>query len=141
PGVLAREIRYQDQLEAPRREYFLAGTERELIARAQPERAAPAIRYPTDGMLVALDPDIPPGHQRLRFAAQGMARGSWLLDGKRLPPAPKETALPGIDIDWLPWPGRHTLALVDEKGREVDRLRFEVRGAVARPQVAAGRRD
>ena len=134
-GVGMRQIEYQDQLEAPRREYFLAGTERERIARAEPERVAPAIRYPTDGMLVALDPDIPPGHQRLRFAAQGLARGGWLLDGKRLPQAPKDAALPGIDLDWLPWPGRHTLALVDEKGREVDRLRFEVRGAVALPPV------
>ncbi len=137
-GVRVRDIRYQDQLEAPRREYFLAGTEQEFIALAQPERIRPEIRYPTAGMLVALDPDIPPTHQRLRFVAQGLANGRWMLDGKLLPQAKsKGAASADLAYDWMPWPGRHTLALVDGKNAVLDQVRFEVRGAVEKPKPPA----
>jgi penicillin-binding protein 1C len=123
PGVLAQAIRYQGGVEAARTEYFLAGTAQSLIVTAQPDRIRPAIRYPTPGLLVALDPDIPPARQRMRLAAQGVDRAYWRLDGK---------PLPGADNDWQPWPGRHTLALLDAHGAVLDEVRFEVRGAVAR---------
>ncbi|MBK4733453.1 penicillin-binding protein 1C [Noviherbaspirillum sp. DKR-6] len=129
-GVRAQRIRFDGGIEAARTEYFLDGTERDLILAAQPEAIRPAIRYPARGMLVALDPDIPPARQRLHFQATGVARPRWLLDGKPLPAAAQHDG-------WLPWPGRHALALVDEAGRELDALRFEVRGAVGK--VAKGR--
>jgi penicillin-binding protein 1C len=125
-GVVARRIRFENGIEAARSEYFLDGTERETIAAASPEAIRPAIRYPTPGMLVALDPDIPPARQRLHFEASGVTRPRWLLDGKPLPAAIGREG-------WLPWPGRHALALADAQGRVLDQLRFEVRGAVSRP--------
>jgi penicillin-binding protein 1C len=127
PGVLAQAIRYQGGVEAARTEYFLAGTAQSLIVTAQPDRIRPAIRYPTPGLLVALDPDIPPARQRMRLAAQGVDRAYWRLDGKPLPGADSRA-----DYDWQPWPGRHTLALLDAHGAVLDEVRFEVRGAVAR---------
>ena len=137
-GVSVRQIQYQDQLEAPRREYFLAGTEQEFIALAQPGQISPAIRYPSAGMLVALDPDIPPAHQRLRFVAQGVPNGRWMLDGKMLPQDKgKGAASAELAYDWMPWPGRHTLALLDSKNAVVDQVRFEVRGAVDKPKLPA----
>jgi penicillin-binding protein 1C len=144
PGVLAQAIRYQGQLEAPRTEYFLAGTEQSEIALSKPDDINPAIRYPTPGMLIALDPDIPPARQRVRFAAQGITKGSWLLDGK-----PVSDLIQGrgqrlqnklhnggagvpisLALDWSPWPGKHGLALLDGHGVVVDTIQFEVRGAV-----------
>jgi penicillin-binding protein 1C len=144
PGVLAQTIHYQGQLEAPRTEYFLAGTEQSEIALSKPDDINPAIRYPTPGMLIALDPDIPPARQRVRFAAQGITKGSWLLDGK-----PVSDLIPGkgqrlqnklhnggaggatgLALDWSPWPGKHGLALLDGRGIVVDTIQFEVRGAV-----------
>ncbi|SFB28503.1 penicillin-binding protein 1C [Collimonas sp. OK607] len=139
-GVVRQEIRYTDKIEAPRQEYFLAGTEQSLITTAKSDDIAVAIRYPTPGMLVALDPDIPPQRQRIRFAADGLSIGWWRLDGKLLAPAAVKAgrktsyqaaaADPQLALDWMPWPGRHVLELLDHKMAVVDQVRFEVRGAV-----------
>jgi len=149
-GVVEQDIRYADKIEAPRQEYFLAGTEQNLITTASSDDISIAIRYPTPGMLVALDPDIPPQRQRIRFAADGLPSGVWRLDGKLLtaPPAKagkKTSRLPAapdpqLAFDWMPWPGRHVLELLDHKMAVVDQVRFEVRGAVeSRAQQKTGR--
>ena len=99
----------------------------------------PALRIaePAAGAVVALDPDIPPANQRLRFVAAGAAPGAplrWRLDGKLVGRRPVHA--------WPPWPGRHQLQLEDASGRVLDAVRFEVRGAgvftpgVATPGVA-----
>ncbi|MGZ9713260.1 penicillin-binding protein 1C [Glaciimonas sp. GNP009] len=145
-GVVEQTIRYQDKIEAPRKEYFMAGTEQSVMTTAKSDDISIAIRYPTPGMLVALDPDIPPQRQRVRFAADGLTSGSWRLDGKLLasPNAVLKTANLSsknshkfatdqshqIALDWMPWPGRHTLELLDSKNVVVDQVKFEVRGAV-----------
>ena len=139
-GVVQQEISYADKIEAPRQEYFLSGTEQSLITTAKSDDITIAIRYPTPGMLVALDPDIPPQRQRIRFAADGLSSGWWRLDGKLLaPPAVKPgrktnhqaaAADQQLALDWMPWPGRHVLELLDHKMAVVDQVRFEVRGAV-----------
>ena len=131
-GIVTQAIEYEGQLEAPRTEYFLPGTEQSKISIAKPDQIRPVIRYPTAGMLVALDPDIPPERQRIRFAAQGVSQAVWLLNGK----APLNTSKvnqTALSIDWMPWPGKHLLQLVDAKGDVLDQLRFEVRGALAKP--------
>ncbi len=131
-GVTAQTIYYQDHLEASRTEYFLTGTEQTLVSRAQVALLRASIHYPTAGMLVALDPDIPPAHQRIRFAARGIKAGTWQLDGKPLPRQRRKGVVAAdMDVDWMPWPGKHTLALLDASGALVDQVRFEVRGAVA----------
>jgi penicillin-binding protein 1C len=140
-SVVEQDIRYADKIEAPRQEYFLAGTEQSLITTASSDDISIAIRYPTPGMLVALDPDIPPQRQRIRFAADGLPSGDvWRLDGKLLTApaakAGKKTSRqpavqdPQLAFDWMPWPGRHVLELLDHKMAVVDQVRFEVRGAV-----------
>jgi len=153
-GVVAQEISYQDKLEAPRQEYFLAGTEQALIRTAKSDDIGIAIRYPTAGMLVALDPDIPPERQRIRFEAGGVPNAIWRLDGKLLvmPEAALKggkkkngrqahTPNPQLAFDWMPWPGRHVLELLDDKQTVLDQVRFEVRGAVEREAAPkAGRR-
>ena len=122
PGsVQAQAIRYEDRAEAARTEFFLAGTAQPVIMRADAAQISPAIRYPTPGMVVALDPDIPPSRQRIRPVADGAGVARWRLDGKPLPGS-----------DWAPWPGRHALALVDAGGKVLDEVHFEVRGAVVR---------
>lgn len=143
-GVVAQSIRYQDKIEAPRQEYFMAGTQQSLLVTAKSDDIDVAIRYPTPGMLVALDPDIPPQRQRVRFTADGLSHGTWRLDGKLLTspvafaktvagkniPKGERVKPQQLAIDWMPWPGRHTLELLDEKNAVVDQVRFEVRGAV-----------
>ncbi|MET3136509.1 penicillin-binding protein 1C [Undibacterium sp. GrIS 1.2] len=129
--VVMHSISYDDQLEAPRNEYFIKGTEQSHIAIAKSNEIRPSITYPTAGMLVALDPDIPPDRQRIRFATQGLQQGGWILDGRSLSNPGKTKSQSGqlAQIDWMPWPGKHLLQLVDSKGLVVDEIRFEVRGA------------
>jgi penicillin-binding protein 1C len=112
-------------LEAARSEWFLQGTEQPLFALdtgAGNSSDGPSARItsPADGTILALDPDIPPLRQRVRFESEG--RGvQWRIDGK--PFARGNTA------QWLPWPGRHVIELVDTSGKVVDQRRLEVRGA------------
>ncbi|QJQ05300.1 penicillin-binding protein 1C [Undibacterium piscinae] len=131
-GVVAQQIVYEGALEAARTEYFLAGTEQSLISIAHPDQIRPVIVYPTAGMLVALDPDIPPERQRIRFAAQGVKQAKWLLDGKApvTPVAANQAGRTALSIDWMPWPGKYLLQLVDNQGKVLDQIKFEVRGAV-----------
>ncbi|MDB5756744.1 MAG: penicillin-binding protein, partial [Burkholderia sp.] len=120
-GVQASAIRYENHAEAARTEFFLAGTAQSVIRLADAARISPAIRYPTPGLVVALDPDIPPSRQRIRLQADGVRAPRWRVDGKPLP-----------NDDWAPWPGRHALTLVDAGGAVLDEVRFEVRWAVVR---------
>ncbi|MFL9923496.1 penicillin-binding protein 1C [Herbaspirillum lusitanum] len=146
--VVAQAITYDDGIEAARNEYFLPGTVQQRIRIAQASEIRTSIVYPTAGMLVALDPDIPPARQRIRFKAQGAPAGSqWRLDGKPIvegmlkssaSPLQKVAVSGGAKVnelsdDWMPWPGKHSLILQDRSGVELDRIQFEVRGAVAKP--------
>ncbi|HET7835965.1 MAG TPA: penicillin-binding protein 1C [Variovorax sp.] len=122
-GVLQAQVRFGDALEAARSEWFIAGTEQPLFAiapEASAAQAAPRITAPADGTILALDPDIPPDRQRVRFEAEG--RGvQWRIDGKPL--------ARGASAQWLPWPGRHRVQLIDARGQVADEIRLEVRGA------------
>jgi penicillin-binding protein 1C len=122
-------------LEAARREWFLAGTGQALFAidsgavdavsasASSQNNAQPRIVAPTPGSIIALDPDIPPAHQRLWFEAQGSGGAAlrWRIDGR--------IAGRGARWAWLPWPGRHHIELLDASGQVQDSLRLEVRGA------------
>ncbi len=130
-SVIAQPVQFENQLEAARTEYFLPGTRQSLVRVAKSNDIAPAIAYPTPGMLVAIDPDIPPAHQRLRFIAQGLKQGSWVLDGKPLVRTAGKRA-DDLGYDWMPWPGKHKLVLQDVNGVVLDQLQFEVRGALVR---------
>jgi penicillin-binding protein 1C len=136
PGVVAQPIDFDARLEAPRTEWFLAGTETAHVTLASAQgSAARLITSPEDQSIVALDPDIPPAVQRLRFEAVNPALpgAAWRLDGKRLGAA--------RPLPWSPWPGHHVLELVDAKGVALDTVSFDVRGAQANaagPAKAAG---
>ena len=86
----------------------------------QAQAAPPRITAPASGTILALDPDIPPTRQRVNFNAEGRHL-RWLMDGKEF--------ARGNSAQWLPWPGRHVVQLVDASGRVADEIRLEVRGA------------
>ncbi len=156
-GVVRRAVRFGDQLEAARDEWFLPGTEQALFAidstagHARPSSAAgrnglnsgdeaasvPArITAPQDGTILALDPDIPPARQRLTLLADA---GSAAPSGLRWWIGTREVGR-GTQAQWLPWPGRHVVQLRDAAGRVQDERRIEVRGAAVKPTGArAGR--
>ncbi|MGA0613094.1 penicillin-binding protein 1C [Caldimonas sp. KR1-144] len=127
-GVTRLQVAFDDGVEPPRSELFVAGTEQPRW-RASAQMAGATQRFgitsPRDGSLFALDPDIPPAAQRMRFEGQA---GTWVLDGRRLGQ--------GAQIDWAPWPGRHELQLLDLRGRVLQKVAFEVRGASAMVSTA-----
>ena len=135
PGLVTQTIAFDGQLEAPRAEWFLAGTETAQVKLASAAgTAARLIVSPDDQSVVALDPDIPPAVQRLRFEAVAPPpRGAWWrLDGKRLGAA--------RPFAWSPWPGHHVLELAGAEGAALDTVSFDVRGARARTTSSSARR-
>jgi penicillin-binding protein 1C len=114
-------VRFPQELEPDRTEWFLAGTEPIDVA-PLPVALQPTILMPTDGTMIAIDPDIPPAQQRVLFEARVLdGTTHWLLDGTDLGPA--RTLFP-----WNPIPGPHTLALITTDGHPLDTVTFEVRG-------------
>ena len=126
PANLVRaHVKFGEHVEAERDEWFLAGTQQAVFALAPTHApgATPHITAPPDGTIIALDPDIPPQRQRLQFTATG-ERLRWRIDGKE--------AARGAELQWLPWPGRHSVQLANERGEVLDEIRIEVRGAGVR---------
>ncbi len=148
PDVVQAMVRFlmpgsaTEPAEAARQEWFLKGTEQPSFAihseapsagkpRARGQKglkntsqALPRITNPTTGTIIALDPDIPPRHQRVRFTAQG-EQLRWVMDGKVFAKGPV--------APWLPWPGRHVVQITNERGEVLDEVRLEVRGAGVKP--------
>ena len=149
-GLVRAAVRFGADLEAPREEWFLPGTEQTLFAidniagsansalargqKASISSAAlpPRIDSPVDGTVLALDPDIPPARQRLTLLADAggaaPAQLRWWIGAREIGR--------GARAQWLPWPGRHLLQLRDAAGRVHDQRRIEVRGAAVKPTAA-----
>ena len=122
-SVIARDIEFEQDIEAARAEYFVAGTEIDVVAAKAAATIRAGIAYPGNGSIIALDPDIPDSVQRVRFVAAPQLPGQrWQLDGETLGALDQP-------VLWEPQAGRHDLVLVSASGEEVDRVRFEVRGA------------
>lgn len=120
-GVVAAEVRFEPAREAPRRELFLEGTETRVSRALSASGDIVRIASPTNGMIVARDPDMPPDRQRIPIAARGDAGDlEFELDGRSLGAA-NRTVL------WEPTPGAHRLSLRAADGRAVDRVFFTVR--------------
>jgi penicillin-binding protein 1C len=127
-GVVAERVRLADAREPERDELFIAGTTQAQWQASAQVRGAQrfGIASPRDGSIFALDPDMPPHAQRIRFEGE---RGVWWLDGKRLGQ--------GERLSWAPWPGRHELKLASPDGRVLQSVRFEVRGAGVKTVTAS----
>ncbi|MGB9109132.1 MAG: penicillin-binding protein 1C, partial [Telluria sp.] len=128
-GLVRQAVVFHPEVEPPRTEWFVRGTETADVVLLAPGQRQPKIVYPVDGSLIALDPDIPPHLQRVRFQAQGAAGLDWVLDGA----APEAGVL---EAGWAPAPGKHDLTLVGQDGHTVARARFEVRGAAPSQSVS-----
>ena len=129
-GVVGERVVFDAAREPARQEFFMRGTEqgRQTAGTQMANAQRYGITSPRDGSIFAIDPDIPPAAQRIRFEGE---HGAWVLDGKRLGSAKAWS--------WAPWPGRHELTLVARDGQPLQTVRFEVRGAEARKARAGTR--
>ena len=126
-GLVRQRVSYEGGIEPERDEWFLAGTETATDRPGDtPLPAAPRIESPANGAIYAIDPDIPRERQRITLTARGAQQDAWFVldDGRR--------ARADAPFLWLPQPGRREVALLDAAGKELDRVRFEVRGLTAK---------
>jgi penicillin-binding protein 1C len=121
-GVVPAAVRFLEAAEPGRSEWFLAGTA-PAVSIPAPHGDQPTILAPTNGTVLAIDPDIPSPFQRVRFEAKGSGgEARWMLDGAML-----GSARGGVL--WQPTPGHHLLSLMDPAGRALDEVEFLVRGS------------
>jgi penicillin-binding protein 1C len=107
--------------EPPRREWFMPGTSQGTFGSAPDFARRPRIANPVSGAVYAFDPDIPAMRQSVGITITGETQNlSLTLDGKPFAPAQGSPQMPLIK-------GSHLLALTDETGRVMDRVRFSVR--------------
>lgn len=101
------------------------------VARSAPRalsvRKISRLLYPTDGLILALDPDIPPGRQKIFFEVEGKEPGLRVeLTGE----TGKKLRVQGEG--WVPEHGVFQAVLKDGQGRVRDKVAFEVRGRISR---------
>ena len=138
-GVVSQQVQFKSASDASvalvdsaRQEWFVAGTQQALFHTPaaptdMPQMAAARIVQPVSGSILALDPDIPPERQMLQLQSN-RDQVRWRMDGKLV--------AQGRQAQWKPWPGKHTLQLQDARGRVLDEIELEVRGAGVRGQSA-----
>jgi penicillin-binding protein 1C len=125
------------RMEPSRDEFFIRGTEpaatnadaasttRIAIAAREATSQGARIVSPTDGAIIAIDPDIPAANQRIALKSGDAAQANcWEVNGERLGCSEKTIA-------WSPNESsseKNTIRLLDANGEERDRVTLYVRG-------------
>jgi penicillin-binding protein 1C len=90
---------------------------------------------PTDGAVIALDPDIPAANQRVQLKSGDVARvGCWTVNDATL-------GCSILPVAWSPVAGSSVIKLSDADGRELDRVTIVVRGGLLLAGQAAAERS
>ncbi|HSD37453.1 MAG TPA: penicillin-binding protein 1C [Rhodocyclaceae bacterium] len=138
-GVQRQQVVFQPAIEAPRSDWFIAGTSGKPDAHPGSSpvihrlaAARPQLVMPPDGAVIAPDPDIPQALQSILLQASGDAGECMHLDGKALARCGQLRRMLA-----LPAPGRHRLELFDAHGKLLDTHVFEVRAISAAPVLRA----
>jgi penicillin-binding protein 1C len=128
PGVRRQRVTFDGDIEPARWEAFLHDTGMAHVQLAagflDGANSHARIGTPTDGAILAVDPDIPAAHQRSVLTAVNVARGtadklSWRAGDQLIGR--------GNDVLWSPIRGKHYIELLDEHGVRLDGVRIEVR--------------
>ena len=121
PGVFGVQVEFSPAIEADRREWYLDGTQGAKVVGLAKDARIARIVTPANGMIIAIDPDIPRRSQRVPLTVQGMAPGMTLkLNDQVLGSAQRQ-------ILWMPVAGVQHLELEDGNGQPLDRVQFTVR--------------
>lgn len=136
-SLVRRHVRFLaggSHIEAARDEWFMRGTEPAAgtIAAREESGAGARIVTPTDGTIIALDPDIPPANQRVLLqSGDGAQAGCWTVNDQSL-------GCSASPVRWAPVAGDVVIRLLDASGQERDRANLIVRGSV---KIADGTRE
>jgi penicillin-binding protein 1C len=127
PEGMIIQARNEVMSDVQKKELFIKGTEpvspqHEATAQTEPSLSMQRIIYPAQGMIIAMDPDIPEDRQRVFFEAD--ASGDllrWKLNSTLIGSASEI-------ISWKPVPGTYTISLIDAKDAIIDSVYFHVKG-------------
>jgi penicillin-binding protein 1C len=120
-GVVAARARFDPAVEPPRDEWFRRTRDAAPVRTVAVAEEIARIASPANGMVIAVDPDIPGRFQRVPLSARGAGEGMVLrLNGAAIGPAHQA-------VMWMPQRGAYLLALEDAAGRTIDAARFIVR--------------
>lgn len=128
-NLVKRHVRFAsdgDSVEASRNEWFLRGTEPSgaTVAAREASGAGARILAPTDGAIIALDPDIPLANQRVLLkSGDAIQAGCWAINGLPL-------GCSDAPLRWAPVAGDTQVTLSDAQGKERDRVTITVRGSL-----------
>ncbi len=122
-GVTSLMTHFTPAVEPPRHEWYWSTEPSDAVAvNVSPGRGPAHIETPANGMIIALDPDIPPMSQRVLISVRGAQSSMRLvLNGRPLGAANSQQL-------WPPRPGSYHLSLEDSTGRSLDAVLFTVRG-------------
>ncbi|TAG82047.1 MAG: penicillin-binding protein 1C [Betaproteobacteria bacterium] len=135
------------RIEASRSEYFVRGTEptpgasRITIAAREANSQGARIVSPTDGAIIAIDPDIPNDNQRITLASgDAKQAGCWEVNGESL--GCSETPITWSHVSYAEG-AKNTvqrsaeIRLLDHEGVERDRVSIMLRTSLKSPSLAA----
>ena len=123
--LIAQEIEFAAGWEAGRLEYFLPGTALSKVDTVKHSASSHTrILSPADATVIAYDPDMPWGNQRVVLRAVGY-RGegndlSWQVNGVAVGQGPQAL--------WRPQPGRWRIRLLGLGAEVLDQVGLQVRG-------------
>ena len=127
PQGMIIQARNEVMSDVQKKELFIQGTEPvslqpETTAQTETSLSMQRIVYPAQGMIIAMDPDIPEDQQRVFFEAD--ASGDllrWRLNSTEIGRASEI-------ISWKPVPGTYTISLIDAQDAIIDSVCFHVKG-------------
>lgn len=126
-GISEKRIKFQDDAEPERVEWFIKGTEptgltvNETYIHFNRIPVNSRITYPLDETIIALDPDIPEEQQLLFFEAEADdVEFNWLLNSEKIEGSKTMSA-------WKLRKGKFMLSLIDKHNKVIDTVKFEVR--------------
>jgi len=102
-------------------EWFIEGTEPKYVNQASVVSRKARITYPSNGMILALDPDMPGDVQRVYLQAEEGKGLKFVMNGKVLGPADRP-------LPWVPKAGTHTLQLRESSGQVSHEITIQVKG-------------
>lgn len=112
---------FQNHVEPKRLEWFVQGTALPTVSPVEQGKGFVKIESPANGMIIAVDPDIPVDHQRVPISIRGGKHSMLVkLNDKVLGTASQS-------ILWQPVPGSYYLSVEDAQHRVADRILFTVR--------------
>ena len=119
-NIVKKAIRYSTDIEPPRNEYFIEGTEPSDEIIGVSVISEPKILYPPDNSIFAYDPGIPETQQKL-FVYTGCNECYILYDTQKRLSIRRGVSM--VDLE----KGSHTIRLVDKAEMVIDSINYEVR--------------